>query len=335
MFSIGPHRIDGQAVLAPMAGVSDMPQRELCSALGAAYTVGEMITSDKRLWQSRKTRQRLTWGNCSGPRVVQIAGAEPGQLGAAAKACESLGAQIIDINMGCPAKKVCSKAAGSALLRDEKLVAAILHQVVNAVNTPVTVKIRTGWDTDTKNALTIARIAEDLGIAALTVHGRTRACRFKGFAEYDTIAEVVNAVSIPVIANGDIDSAKKAADVLSHTQAAAVMIGRAAQGNPWIFNAVNQYLRDGTQARTPSHSEFDSIVCQHLRQIHEFYGDYLGVRIARKHLGWYLSSYLGKQPCPTAEAMRQHFNTLTTLQEQLLAVNNFFARLQQPEDHAA
>ncbi len=336
MFSIGPYRLGGRAVLAPMAGVSDLPQRELCSQFGAAYTVGEMITSDTRLWQSPKTRNRLVWGACKGPRVLQIAGAEPTQMAEAARAAVNVaGAEIIDINMGCPAKKVCAKAAGSALLKDEPLVASILSAVTAAVEVPVTLKIRTGWDTTHKNAVTIAKIAEDTGIAALTVHGRTRACRFTGSAEYQTITNVVQAVSIPVIANGDINSPQKAKSVLAQTGAQAVMIGRQAQGNPWIFKAVNQFIDHGTLPTTPCLGELNTVMARHINQIHTFYGDYLGVRIARKHLAWYLHSQFGKPLPAAAEALRQQFNQLTTQQEQLIVVNRFFDRLQQLEDEAA
>lgn len=335
MFQIGPYRIDGKVILAPMAGVTDLPQRELCSRFGAAYTVSEMVTSDTALWDSRKTRSRLQWGNTSGPRVIQIAGSEPGPMAQAAREAVAAGAQVVDINMGCPAKKVCAKAAGSALLRDEPLVASILKAVTCAVDVPVTLKIRTGWDEHSKNAVTIAQMAEAASIAALTIHGRTRACRFKGEAEYRTIAEVAGEVSIPVIANGDITSPQKARQVLVETGAAAVMIGRAALGNPWLFGAIKAYLQEGALVAPPTLEEVGSIVAEHVAHLHRFYGDYSGVRIARKHLSWYLGQHTASQFAPQTEVLRQQFNTLTKPEEQLAAVRRFFERLLQLEDQAA
>lgn len=318
-----------------MAGVSDQPFRSLCSAQGAGLVVNEMVTSDTRLWGSAKSHQRLQWGSITGPRAVQIAGSEPSQMAHAAQACVDLGAQIVDINMGCPAKKVCNKAAGSALLKDERLVADILNAVVAAVDVPVTLKIRTGWDDQNKNAPVIARIAEDAGIKALTVHGRTRACRFGGNAEYDTIASVAADVCIPVIANGDIDSPEKALRVLFHTGAQAVMIGRAAQGDPWLFSRINAYLTDGTILARPKLTVIRSLVLDHLAQLQQFYGDFLGPRIARKHMGWYLAKQMRLAPNVAADNWRQQFNTLTTLEEQLSAVRLLFDRLHQLEDQAA
>lgn len=318
-----------------MAGCSDLPQRELCGDFGAAYTVSEMVTSDTQLWHTRKSNFRLQWGTTLGPKIVQIAGADPQMLAEAARRAEDFGAEVIDINMGCPAKKVCAKAAGSALLRDEPLVQAILESVVNATKAPVTLKIRTGWGPDTKNAVTIADIAEGSGIQALTVHGRTRACRFNGAAEYDTIAEVVRRVAIPVIANGDITDAKKAEAVLRHTGAAAVMVGRAAQGNPWIFQQINHYLATGQILAPPTTGEIFVTLNRHLAAVHSFYGDFLGVRIARKVLGWYLNRHFQTINGELTAATRQSFNRLSSLQEQLTAVQDFRERLQQPEDQAA
>lgn len=337
MFLIGPYQIGSQTVLAPMAGVSDLPFRAICSHLGAGLVVNEMLTSDTRLWNTSKSRNRLEWGDIQGPRSVQIAGSEPAQMADAARACVDLGAQIVDINMGCPAKKVCNKAAGSALLRDEKLVADILAAVVAAVSVPVTLKIRTGWDNANRNALTIARVAENSGIRALTIHGRTRACRFGGEAEYDTIAEAAAALTIPVIANGDIDSPHKARRVLMHTGAAAVMIGRAAQGNPWLFGEINQYLATGTHRPKPDLMTVGVLMHQHFTALYEFYGSYMGCRIARKHLGWYLEQHLAARfPAHLqAAAWRQYFNSLTTAEEQLNAVEHLCDRLNPLEDQAA
>lgn len=318
-----------------MAGVSDQPFRSLCAAQGAGLVVNEMVTSDTRLWHSTKSHHRLQWSESTGPRAVQIAGSEPAQMAHAARACVEIGAQIVDINMGCPAKKVCNKAAGSALLKDERLVADILRAVVAAVDVPVTLKIRTGWDSDNKNAPTIARIAEDTGIQALTVHGRTRACRFGGTAEYDTIAAIAADLRIPVIANGDIDSPQKARQVLFHSGAKAVMIGRAAQGDPWLFSRINAYLSSGTLLARPTLTSVRDTVLDHLAQLQYFYGDYLGPRIARKHMGWYLAKQVRTASSVDDNQWRQHFNTLTTLEEQLNAVRLLFDRLHQLEDQAA
>jgi tRNA-dihydrouridine synthase B len=273
--------------LAPMAGVSDRPFRRLCREMGADLAASEMVTADTRLWQTGKSRRRLDLDGEPAPRVVQIAGSEPDMLAEAARLNAGRGAQVIDINMGCPAKKVCHRAAGSALLRDEDLVRRILEAVVAASPVPVTLKIRTGWDAASRNAVRVARMAEDIGIAALAVHGRTREDMFSGEAEYGTIAEVVRSVSIPVLANGDIDSPHKAAEVLRHTGAAGVMIGRAAHGRPWIFRQVKSYLATGVAAAPPSARERRDIIVGHLESLHAFYGEELGVRIARKHLGWY------------------------------------------------
>ena len=287
---IGPHTLSSQVLLAPMAGVSDAPFREVCQLMGAALTTSEMLTAKTGLWHSRKSSFRLLEVEnvvSSLPRSIQIAGSEPKQMAEAAKQCVAHGAEIVDINMGCPAKKVCNKAAGSALLRDENLVADILTAVVNAVEVPVTLKIRTGWCTTSRNGTQIARIAEQSGIQALTVHGRTRACRFTGEAEYETIAAIVKTVAIPVIANGDIDSPQKAHKVLQATGANAVMIGRAAQGQPWLIREIDHYLKLNVLCDKPSLSEMYKIVSEHLQSLYNFFGDFSGVRIARKHLKWY------------------------------------------------
>ena len=333
MFRIGSVTIAAPSLLAPMAGVSDLPFRTICSDFGAGLVVGEMLTSDTRLWHSRKSQNRLKTNAKSKIHCIQIAGNNPTQMAAAASACESQGADIIDINMGCPAKKVCNKAAGSALLRDEKLVADILGHVVRAVNIPVTLKTRTGWSPEARNGVTIAKIAEDCGIQALTIHGRTRECRFQGTAEYDTIAEIAQHTSLPVIANGDINSAEKAAYVLNYTGAQAVMIGRAAQGNPWIFHEINEFLLNGRMPPKPNLEAIHSIIIQHLNELHAFYGDHLGTRIARKHIAWYVHKHFVK--APEGDQFRKHFNQLTTLQEQLNAVHSFFDRMHQLEDQAA
>lgn len=316
--SIGPYRLPNPLILAPMAGVTDQPFRRLCRRLGAGMAVAEMVTSDTRLWQSRKTQQRLIHRNESEPRSIQIAGADPQMLADAARANVQLGAQIIDINMGCPAKKVCNKAAGSALMRDERLVAEILAAVVAAVTVPVTLKIRTGWDHDNRNALRIAKIAEDAGISALAVHGRTRADLYTGQAEYDTIATIKQALSIPVFANGDIDSPRKARQVLDYTGVDALLIGRAAQGRPWIFREINHYLATGEYLPAIDNREIESILLEHLTALHAFYGEHLGVRIARKHVGWYLATL------PGAGEFRAQFNRLDSTDAQCSAVRRFF-----------
>lgn len=335
MFHIGPYRIGSRAVLAPMAGVSDQPFRALCAAQGAGFVVNEMLTSDTRLWQSRKSRTRLLWTNYSGPKVVQIAGHDAQQMAEAARACVALGADIVDINMGCPAKKVCNKAAGSALLRDEAQVTAILKAVVGAVDVPVTLKFRTGWAPDQRNAVTIAQTAEQIGVAALTLHGRTRQCRFNGAAEYDTIAEVASRVSIPIIANGDIDSPAKAHDILCQTGVAGVMIGRAAQGNPWIFAQTHAFLEQGCSLPTPSLPDVRDTMIGHIRALHAFYGDLTGARIARKHVIWYLTKHTKHQDSRIVEPWRRQFQQLIQVKEQTHAVRQLFERLHQLEDQAA
>ena len=284
---IGPYELASPFVLAPMAGVTDRPFRRLCRAYGAGMTTSEMTTADTRLWETAKSRRRLDLDPDAEPVAVQIAGSDPEQLAAAARACVARGAQIVDINMGCPAKKVCRKLAGSALLRDEKLVARILAAVVGAVDIPVTLKMRTGWDPGNRNAPRIARIAEDAGIRALTVHGRTRACRYDGEAEYDTIAQIKQRVTIPVIANGDITTPEKSLEVLRLTDADGLMIGRGAQGRPWIFHELVSVFRDGERPPALAKTELRDMMLGHLRSIHRFYGEPAGVRVARKHLTWY------------------------------------------------
>jgi tRNA-dihydrouridine synthase B len=297
--------------------------------MGAGMTVSEMVTSDSSLWHTRKSQFRLIHTDDPSPRSVQIAGADPAMLADAASRNVELGAQIIDINMGCPAKKVCKKAAGSALLRDEKLVEDILVSVVKSVSVPVTLKIRLGWDRDNKNATTIARIAEDAGIQALAVHGRTRACRFIGDVDYEAIALVKQAVGIPVIANGDITDVASAAKVLEKTKADGLMIGRGAQGNPWIFKHIQHYLDTGKHTPSPPLEEFRQVVLDHVAALHLFYGDYLGPRIARKHVAWYCHNRTG------FDLFRKTFNQLAEPHSQLSLLDGFFDELLELEGYAA
>jgi len=301
-----------------MAGVTDRPFRQLCKKLGAGYAVSEMAASNPRLWASEKSARRTDHAGEMEPKAVQIAGADPHDLAECAKFNVERGAQIIDINMGCPVKKVCNNWCGSALLQHEDLVQRILDAVVNAVDVPVTLKFRTGWDRQNKNALTIARMAEDAGIAMLTLHGRTRADGYKGDAEYDTIAAVKAAVNIPVVANGDITTPDKAKFVLDYTGADAVMIGRAAQGRPWICREIDYYLRTGEYLPAPFVDEVRELMNEHLPAHYAFYGEYLGVRTARKHIGWYV------EDLPGGEEFRQRMNRLESTAEQLAAVDEFF-----------
>jgi len=314
---IGPYTLSNNLILAPMAGVTDQPFRQLCKDLGAGLAVSEMVSANPQLWGSRKTRRRLDHGGEREPRSVQIVGADPRMMADAARYNVDHGAQIIDINMGCPAKKVCSSLAGSALLRDEDLVGRILDAVVNAVPAPVTLKIRTGWDPAQRNGIAIARIAEQAGIQALAVHGRTRACGFSGSAEYDTIAAIKSAVTIPVIANGDIDTPEKALQVLHHTGADAIMIGRAAQGRPWLFRMMRHYLETGILPPEPTTAEKCSIFLGHLQRLYEFYGEHTGVLVARKHIAWYSKGQTGSSAC------QQAINRATTITEQLRQVEAF------------
>ncbi|QOR39346.1 tRNA dihydrouridine synthase DusB [Billgrantia diversa] len=320
---IGRHRLPNRVILAPMAGVTDRPFRQLCRRLGAGLVVGEMVTSDPALWHTRKSRQRMDHRGEPGPRAVQIAGGDAAMLAEAARLNADQGAEIIDINMGCPAKKVCNKAAGSALLRDEALVAEILEAVVAAVDVPVTLKIRTGWCAGSNNGVRVARLAEAAGIQALAVHGRHRQQRYQGEAEYDTIAAIKQAVRIPVFANGDIDSPRKAAQVLDYTGADAVMVGRGAQGNPWIFREIDHYLRHGRSCPLPEPRERVSVLQGHLHALHEFYGDYMGVRIARKHLGWYLASDC-RFNSERQRELRATFNALEQPDEQYDFIDDLF-----------
>jgi tRNA-dihydrouridine synthase B len=287
---IGPYVLSSNVVLAPMAGVTDRPFRILCRKLGAGLAASEMLTADTRLWNTPKSRRRMDHEGEPEPRVVQLAGSEPAALAEAARQNVALGAQIIDINMGCPAKKVCGKACGSALLKDESLVARLLDAVVSAVNVPVTLKIRTGWDALNRNGVRIARIAEAAGIQSLAVHGRTREDFYTGHAEYETIREIKSCVSLPLFANGDIDNPQKARDVLDFTRADGVMLGRASHGAPWIFRAVNSYLTTEKSSASLAREEVRAIMLSHLEALYAFYGEELGVRVARKHLGWYFAS---------------------------------------------
>ena len=316
---IGPYQLPNQLILAPMAGVTDRPFRSLCLRMGAGMAVSEMVTSNKQLWHTRKTRLRLDHSGEQQPRSVQIAGTDPLQMAEAAKFNVDRGAQIIDINMGCPAKKVCNVMAGSALMKNESLVAQILDAVVNAVDVPVTLKTRTGWDPENKNAVAIARIAESAGIQALAVHGRTRTCGYQGEAEYQTIKAVKSAVSIPVIANGDIDSPSRAAEVLKFTGADGIMIGRAAQGNPWIFREIGHLLKSGSILAPPSLDEVQNVLINHLENLYDFYGSYMGVRIARKHIGWYCKHH------PNTDLFKQQIVRVESTTEQLDLVTEFFS----------
>jgi tRNA-dihydrouridine synthase B len=322
MFQIGPYTIDSKTILAPMAGITDQPFRRLCKQLGAGLVVSEMVTSDTKLWNSRKSSFRLTHDTEIEPRSVQIAGGDAQMMAQAAKMNVERGAQIIDINMGCPAKKVCNKAAGSALLKDETLVRSILESVVNSVDVPVTLKIRTGWDKSNINAVSIAKMAEDIGISALAVHGRTRACAFKGEVEYQTISDIANVIDIPLFANGDIDSPQKAKQVLDYTNATAVMLGRGAQGRPWIFREIDYFLTKGEHLPAITLEEIKQLLINHLHALHHFYGDYLGVRIARKHVAWYLQSV------QNSKQFRSNFNKLETKDQQLTAIERYFLNAQ-------
>lgn len=321
MLHIGPYCIDPPVLLAPMASVTDKPFRQLCKRLGAGLAVSEMTTADPRLWNTSKSLRRMDHAGEPDPVSVQIAGYDPAMLAEAARFNVDNGAQIIDINMGCPARKVCNVWSGSALLQDEPLVASICRAAVDAVEAPVTLKIRTGWDREHRNALTIARIAEDSGIAALAVHGRTRADKYEGVAEYDTIALVKASVSIPVLANGDIDSPAKARLVLDYTNADAVMIGRAAQGRPWIFREIAHFLATGELLPEPDVGEVRAILLSHLQDLYAFYGEHQGVRIARKHLGWYAKDR------PENGNFRTVVNRAETAQEQLRLTAGYFDAL--------
>jgi len=317
---IGPYELASPFVLAPMSGVTDAPFRRLCRRFGAGMTTSEMTTADTSLWRTAKSQRRLDLDLDAEPIAVQIAGSEPEQLAAAAQACVERGAQIIDINMGCPAKKVCRRLAGSALLKNEKLVADILTTVVAAVDVPVTLKIRTGWDPAHRNADVVARIAEQSGIQALAIHGRTRACRYRGHAEYETIARIKDAISIPVIANGDITTPEKSLEVLRLTNADGLMIGRGAQGRPWIFQELMHALRNDTVFSTLAKKELRDIMLGHLKDLHRFYGEPTGVRVARKHLTWYCRHLVN------AEHFRYQIVRVESATEQLRLTQEYFDR---------
>lgn len=332
MIKIGGYTLESRLALAPMAGVTDQPFRKLCKNFGAAITPSEMITSNVRLWEREKCRLRRCHDGESEPRVVQIAGAEPAMMAEAAQLNVAEGAQVIDINMGCPAKKVLKRSAGSALLQYPQLVHDILTAVVSAVDVPVTLKIRTGWDPDNRNGVDIARLAEDCGIASLAVHGRTRACAFRGEVEYDTIAAIKQAISIPVFANGDITSPRQAAEILAYTGADGVMIGRGAQGSPWLFREINHYLEHGTETPALPLGQIHRIVQQHLSDIHGFYGPVKGVFFARKHTAWYLAKLAIRQGENSQAALaladwRSRFNKLEDCSAQLDMLDKIFKHL--------
>ncbi len=322
---IGPYKLKNNLVVAPMAGVTDRPFRMLCKKLGAGLAVSEMVTSNSLLYGSAKTLRRANHQGEVEPISVQIAGADPKMMAEAAKHNVDNGAQIIDINMGCPAKKICNVMAGSALLKDEPLVSQILKAVVGAVDVPVTLKIRTGWDKNNRNAVEIAKMAEGIGIQALAMHGRTRACMYTGNAEYDTIAAVKQAIKIPLIANGDITTPEKAKYVLDYTKADAVMIGRAAQGRPWIFREIEHYLNTGEHMPAPEVAEIRAVMLEHLHDLYDFYGELTGMRVARKHISWYTKGL------KDSANFRHHMNQLQTIDEQLAAIETFFNHLEQQD----
>lgn len=321
MIRIGKHQLPNRLILAPMAGITDHAFRDICIEQGAGLAVAEMLTCNTTLWDSDKNRTRLVRKKSAGPESVQIAGSDPKMMAEAAKMQHDLGADIIDINMGCPAKKVLKKAAGSALLKDVPLVRVIIESVVNAVEIPVTLKIRTGWCPESRNGIEIARIAEDCGIQMLAVHGRTRECRFVGDVEYDTIAEIKQSIRIPVIANGDIQDATKAKWVMDYTGADGLMIGRAAQGNPWIFQQINHFLDNGTPLPEKLLPEIRDVLLSHMTELYGLYGDFKGSLFARKHVGWYTGHL------PEAHDFKKSFNQLTTPEAQVQRVREYFAAL--------
>jgi tRNA-dihydrouridine synthase B len=324
---IGPYKLKNNLIVAPMAGVTDRPFRQLCKRLGAGMAVSEMVTSNSLLYGSEKTRRRANHEGEVEPISVQIAGADPRMMAEAARYNVDHGAQIIDINMGCPAKKICNVLAGSALLRDEPLVAQILEAVVKAVpEVPVTLKTRLGWDKANRNVPLVAKIAEESGIKALAIHGRTRACMYNGDAQYDLIAEVKSRAGIPIIANGDITTPEKAKLVLEQTGADGVMIGRAAQGRPWIFREIDHYLKTGEHLPQPEVAEIHDVLLDHLQDLYAFYGEETGVRVARKHISWYTKGLVG------SANFRHMMNQLPTVDEQMKAVNEFFGQLRAQDD---
>jgi tRNA-dihydrouridine synthase B len=324
---IGPYKLKNNLIVAPMAGVTDRPFRQLCKRLGAGMAVSEMVTSNSLLYGSEKTRRRANHEGEVEPISVQIAGADPRMMAEAARYNVDNGAQIIDINMGCPAKKICNVLAGSALLRDEPLVAQILEAVVKAVpEVPVTLKTRLGWDKANRNVPLVAKIAEESGIKALAIHGRTRACMYNGDAQYDLIAEVKSRAGIPIIANGDITTPEKAKLVLEQTGADGVMIGRAAQGRPWIFREIDHYLKTGEHLPQPEVAEIHDVLLDHLQDLYAFYGEETGVRVARKHISWYTKGLVG------SANFRHMMNQLPTVDEQMKAVNEFFGQLRAQDD---
>ncbi len=326
---IGPYKLRNQLVLAPMAGVTDRPFRQLCKKLGAGLAVSEMVSCNSALWGSKQSLRRMDHEGEVEPRSIQIAGADPKMMADAARFNVDRGAQIIDINMGCPARKVCNVMAGSALLQNEVLVGQILDAVVSAVDVPVTLKIRTGWEPANRNALSVARISEQAGIQALAIHGRTRACGYRGDAEYQTIRSVKEAISIPVIANGDITGPEKARQVLESSGADAVMVGRAAQGRPWIFREIEHYLSTGTLLAAPGVEEIRTIMIEHLNNLYQFYGEYTGVRVARKHIAWYSKGQ------PDGAEFRQRINCVEAIDEQLSMTHSFFDTLVSRREMAA
>lgn len=325
---IGPYTLKNNLIVAPMAGVTDRPFRQLCKRLGAGMAVSEMVTSNSLLYGSAKTRRRANHAGEVEPISVQIAGSDPAMMAEAAKYNAGEGAQIIDINMGCPAKKVCNVMAGSALLKDEPLVGRILEAVVKAVpDAPVTLKIRTGWDRESRNALTVLKIAQESGIKALAIHGRTRACGYTGAAEYDTIQRVKSEAKIPIIANGDITTPQKARQVLDYTGADAIMIGRAAQGRPWLFREIAHFLHTGSELSHPEVTEIHQLLLEHLDALYQFYGAIAGPRMARKHIAWYTKGLAD------SASFRHAMNQLETVAEQLVAVNDFFGRAHERSRH--
>lgn len=326
-FKLGNFSFSTPLILAPMAGVTDRPFRQLCKSLGASMAVSEMVGAHSLFHGSEKTHRRANHEGETTPKSVQIVGAQPKMMALAAKINEEKGADIIDINMGCPAKKICNTLAGSALMKDEPLVKSILKSVVDAVDIPVTLKIRTGWDLCHRNGPNIAKIAQDMGIQALAVHGRTRACKFKGEAEYDTIAQIKSIVDIPVFANGDIKSPEQAKQVLEYTRADGLMIGRAAQGRPWIFQEIAHYLKEGTQLKAPCLLQIKQWLVSHLENLYAFYGEERGVFIARKHVSWYSKGQRG------GAHFRHQFNQLNTAKAQLNSINAFFLSLSEGKQY--